>query len=90
MAVTIVSDINMGFRMHIKGYMVISMRHIASNITLWRWPLVEKSNLAMVGVNIEKKPMSKKMKMFLYVLEHLNPDGCDKFPTLCLDHPLII
>ena len=28
MAVTTVSDIHLGFRMHIKGYMVISIRYV--------------------------------------------------------------
>ena len=49
----------------------------------------EKSNLAMVGVFFEKNHMSNKMKMFLYNLEHLNPNGREKIPTLCLDHPLL-
>ena len=31
MAVAIVSYINMGFRVYIKGYMVISMRHVTGD-----------------------------------------------------------
>ena len=48
-----------------------------------------KSNLAMVVFFFEKNPMSNKIKMFLHTLGHLNLNGREKIPTLCLDHPLL-
>ena len=48
-----------------------------------------KSILVLVGFFFEKNPMTNKMKMFLYTLEHLNPSAREKIPTLCLDHPLL-
>ena len=35
----------------------------------------------MVGGYFEKKPMTNKIKKFLYTLEHLIPDGHDEIPT---------
>ena len=37
----------------------------------------------------EKKPMTNKIKKFLYILEHLIPDGYDEIPTFALYHPLL-
>ena len=42
----------------------------------------------MVGGYFEKKPMTNKIKMFLFTLEHLIPDGRDEIPTFALYHPL--
>ena len=43
----------------------------------------------MVGFFLKKKPMTNKIKKFLYILEHLIPDGRDEFPTFALYHPLL-
>ena len=43
----------------------------------------------MVGGFLEKKPMTNKIKKFLYTLEHLIPDGYDEIPTFALYHPLL-
>ena len=34
--------------------------------------------------------MTNKIKKFLYVLEHLIPDGRDEIPTFALYHPLLV
>ena len=34
--------------------------------------------------------MTNKIKKFLYILEHLIPDGRDEIPTFALYHPLLI
>ena len=34
--------------------------------------------------------MTNKIKKFLYILEHLNPDGRDEIPTFALYHPLLL
>ena len=49
----------------------------------------QKRKLAMVGGYFEKKPMTNKIKKFLYTLEHLIPDGYDEIPTFALYHPLL-
>ena len=36
------------------------------------------------GVFFEKNPMTNKIKKFLYILEHLIPDGRDEIPTFAL------
>ena len=36
-----------------------------------------------------EKPMTNKIKKFLYTLEHLIPDGYDEIPTFALYHPLL-
>ena len=38
----------------------------------------------------EKNPMTNKIKKFLYILEHLIPDGYDEIPTFALYHPLLV
>ena len=43
----------------------------------------------MVGGYFEKKPMTNKIKKFLYTLEHLIPDGYDEIPTFALYHRLL-
>ena len=43
----------------------------------------------MGGFFFEKKPMTNKIKKFLYILEHLIPDGRDEIPTFALYHPLL-
>ena len=49
----------------------------------------QKRKSAMVGFFFEKKPMTNKIKKFLYVLEHLSPDGHDEISTFALYHPLL-
>ena len=49
----------------------------------------QKRKSALVGVLSEKNPMTKKIKKFLYTLEHLIPDGRDEIPTFALYHPLL-
>ena len=34
-----------------------------------------------MGFFLKKKPMTNKIKKFLYTLEHLIPDGYDEIPT---------
>ena len=51
--------------------------------------VLKKQKSAMVGVFLEKKPMTNKIKKFLYILEHLIPDGRDEIPTFALYHPLL-
>ena len=50
----------------------------------------QKRKSALVGVFLEKNPMTNKIEKFLYILEHLIPDGCDEIPTFALYHPLLI
>ena len=49
----------------------------------------QKRKSALVGVFLEKNPMTNKIKKFLYILEHLIPDGRDEIPTFALYHPLL-
>ena len=49
----------------------------------------QKRKSAMVGVFLEKNPMTNKIKKFLFGLEHLIPDGRDEIPTFALYHPLL-
>ena len=49
----------------------------------------QKRKSALVGVFLEKNPMTNKIKKFLYILEHLIPDGHNKIPTFALYHPLL-
>ena len=42
-----------------------------------------------MGGYFEKKPMTNKIKKFLYTLEHLIPDGYDEIPTFAFDHPML-
>ena len=50
----------------------------------------QKRKSAMVVFFLEKNPMTNKIKKFLYVLEHLIPDGHDEIPTFALYHPLLV
>ena len=50
----------------------------------------QKRKSALVGVFLEKNPMTNKIKKFLYILEHLIPDGRDEIPTFALYHPLLL
>ena len=50
----------------------------------------QKRKSALVGFFLEKNPMTNKIKKFLYILEHLIPDGRDEIPTFALYHPLLI
>ena len=50
----------------------------------------QKPKSALVGFFLEKNPMTNKIKKFLYILEHLIPDGRDEIPTFALYHPLLI
>ena len=43
----------------------------------------------MVVFFLEKKPMTNKIEKFLYILEHLIPDGRDEIPTFALYLPLL-
>merc|ERR1711994_1144207 len=49
-----------------------------------------KTKIGHGGFFLEKKPMTNKIKKFLYTLEHLIPDGYDEIPTFALYHPLLI
>ena len=49
----------------------------------------QKRKSALVGFFLEKNPMTNKIKKFLYILEHLIPDGRDEIPTFALYHPLL-
>ena len=49
----------------------------------------QKRKSALVGVFLEKNPMTNKIEKFLYILEHLIPDGHDEIPTFALYHPLL-
>ena len=49
----------------------------------------QKRKSALVGVFLEKNPMTNKIKKFLYIIEHLIPDGRDEIPTFALYHPLL-
>ena len=42
-----------------------------------------------MGFFLEKNPMTNKIEKFLYILEHLIPDGRDEIPTFALYHPLL-
>ena len=50
----------------------------------------QKRKSALVGFFLEKNPMTNKIEKFLYILEHLIPDGRDEIPTFALYHPLLI
>ena len=50
----------------------------------------QKRKSALVGFFLEKNPMTNKIKKFLYILEHLIPDGRDEIPTFALYHPLLV
>ena len=50
----------------------------------------QKRKSALVGFFLEKNPMTNKIKKFLYILEHLIPDGRDEIPTFALYHPLLL
>ena len=50
----------------------------------------QKQKSALVGFFLEKNPMTNKIKKFLYVLEHLIPDGHDEIPTFALYYPLLV
>ena len=41
----------------------------------------KKRKSALVGFFFEKKPMTHKIKKFLYTLEHLIPDAHEEIPT---------
>ena len=49
----------------------------------------QKRKSALVGFFLEKNPMTNKIEKFLYILEHLIPDGRDEIPTFALYHPLL-
>ena len=48
-----------------------------------------KTKIGLGGFFFEKNPMTNKIKKFLYILEHLIPDGRDEIPTFALYHPLL-
>ena len=50
----------------------------------------QKRKSALVGFFLEKNPMTNKIEKFLYILEHLIPDGRDEIPTFALYHPLLL
>merc|ERR1712155_250424 len=49
-----------------------------------------KTKIGLGVFFFEKNPMTNKIKKFLYVLEHLIPDGRDEIPTFALYHPLLL
>ena len=49
----------------------------------------QKRKSALVGFFLEKNPMTNKIEKFLYILEHLIPDGRDEIPIFALYHPLL-
>ena len=49
-----------------------------------------KTKISLGGFFFEKKPMTNKIKKFLYTLEHLIPDAHEEIPTFAFYHPLLL
>ena len=75
----------------VRGGDTLGCRVSATMVAVWM--LCEKyrfdlANLASVPTSLVN-PMTNKIKKFLYILEHLIPDGRDEIPTFALYHPLL-
>ena len=51
--------------------------------------MFSKTKIGLGGFFLGKNPMTNKIKKFLYILEHLIPDGRDEISTFALYHPLL-